>query len=226
MHILESRIGYIFKDKNILTEALTHPSASKTLAAGRRNYQRLEFLGDGVLGLLISHMIYELYPNEIEGNLSKRRAALVNGATLAEIAREVGLVEALILSPSEEAAGGRGNPAILEDACEALIAALYLDGGMQAAANFVHRLWGERAAAAKEAPRDAKTSLQEWAQGRGKPLPVYDVVKVDGPSHAPEFTITVKVEGCEPVQAVGASKAKAAQKAAQLLLQQLEGDAS
>ena len=224
MDTIEQKIAYEFTDKTLLKEALTHPSYTKKLNQKAINYQRLEFLGDAVLGALISHLIYEMYPNEIEGDLAKRHAGLVSGVTIAEVASAIGLGDNIIMNASEAASGGKANPTILEDVCEALIGAIYLDGGFEEAKRFVFTHWHDLAASAKAPPKDAKTALQEWAQGRGKPLPVYKVVKNEGPAHAPLFTIEVSVEGVESVVAEGASKAKAEQKAATLLLETLRDE--
>ena len=215
MQAVQQAIGYAFRDQALLQQALTHRSV------GAGHNQRLEFLGDSVLGLLIAELLYALYPTEAEGDLSKRLVALVNGEQLAAIARGWGLGEALRLSASEEEQGGRENSSNLEDACEALLGAAYLDGGLEAARGIIARFWKPTALEAKAPPKDPKTALQEWAQGRGLPLPEYVVLSADGPSHAPEFVIEVRVEGQQPAQASAGSKKLAERKAAEMLLTSL-----
>lgn len=217
MRALAVSIGYEFRDASLLKLALTHPSLGKS-----GNNQRLEFLGDMVLGLVIAELLYTLYPAEQEGELARRLAALVRGETLAEIAQETGIGAALSMSAGEAAGGGRDAASNLEDAVEALIGAIYLDGGLDAAKSFILPRWQERAANTKAAPKDAKTSLQEWAQARGLPVPTYEVIEQRGPAHAPDFTVRVSVEGHGPQQATANSKRGAEQLAAALLLQHLE----
>lgn len=212
-------IGYTFKDKALLSHALTHPSL-----AGRENNQRLEFLGDAVLGAIVAKLLYFLYPNENEGSLARRKAALVNGATLAKIAEESGLGSAMHMAASEAGAGGRSNPSNLEDACEALIGALFLDGGLEAAEAFIRPRFEPLARQSFEAPKDAKTSLQEWAQARGLPVPSYTLVSSEGVAHAPVFTIRAEVEGGLSATAKAKSKRAAEQEAARQLLAQVEGN--
>ncbi len=209
-------LGYSFRDPSLLEEALTHPSLGK-----KRNNQRLEFLGDAVLGMLVSRLLFDLFPKETEGELARRQAALVCGPTLAQVAKEARLGAHLRLANSEEAAGGRDNPTNLEDACEALIGALYIDGGIEAAAAFVLPRWEKLAKSLKAAPKDAKTSLQEWAQARGLPVPSYTVLESEGPAHAPVFTIEARVQGYEPVTATAPNKRAAEQSAAAELLGKL-----
>jgi len=216
MDALQTRIGYHFRDSGLLKLALTHPSVAKA-----QSNQRLEFLGDSVLGLIVARIIYDMYPGEQEGELARRHAGLVQGATLTQIAREIGLGEALNVGASEVQAGGRDNASNLEDALEALIGAIYLDGGMEAAEAFIEPRWSELARSVISAPKDAKTSLQEWAQARGLPVPDYKAVDATGPAHAPEFTIEVTVKGHTPAQAKASSKRAAEQAAAKALLEKL-----
>ena len=169
---LAERIAYKFGDESLLEQALTHISAVK--GKGRvGSYQRLEFLGDRVLGLAISEMLFSAFPKADEGELSKRLAELVRQETCAEVARSIDLGEAIELGGPEANAGGRRRTAILADVCEALVGAVFLDGGYPVAAMLVERLWGERLRRRARPPRDAKTALQEWAQGRGLPTPLY-----------------------------------------------------
>lgn len=222
MHALETTIGYVFSNKELLEEALSHPSGGKSRDKSAFNNQRLEFLGDAVLGLVIARLLFEMYPSENEGDLARRQAALIRGETLTEIAKSIHVGDFLRLSASEEAAGGRSNATNIEDACEALIGAMYLDGGLEEAEKFILAHWTERARSTATPPKDAKTALQEWAQARGLPLPGYQVVVSEGPAHAPIFTIEVSVQGFAPAAASGASKRVAEQLAAGQLLNRLQ----
>lgn len=221
-HPLEQRLGYAFRDPALLTLALTHPSTAKSHNGGAYNNQRLEFLGDAVLGLGITQMLYAMYPAESEGDLSKRLVALVNGSQLAQVAQDLQLGEYLVLSHSEAESGGRELPSNLEDACEALLGALFLDGGLQAVLPVIEQYWKPLAVGNALPPKDAKTALQEWAQGRGLPLPLYRVVSESGPAHAPEFTVEVDVRGQAPVQASARTKKLAERMAAEALLKAIE----
>ncbi|WGF86525.1 ribonuclease III [Marinivivus vitaminiproducens] len=216
---LSACVGYRFRDPGLLSEALTHASAARrATAAGKRSNERLEFLGDRVLGLVVADMLIHRFAEEPEGSLSRRHTALVRRETLAEIAGELGLGDWLSVARSEEDTGGRSNPAILADACEALIAAIYLDGGMEPADRFIRRLWQPRLTLMIDPPRDPKTALQEWAQGRGLELPAYTVRGVTGPPHAPTFEVEVGLPGYVAVTASGSSKRAAEQAAAETLL--------
>lgn len=217
MNALQKRIGYTFRDPALLTLALTHPS----LAAGSNN-QRLEFLGDAILGAVVARILYDMFPTEQEGELARRHAALVRGETLTQIARELGIGEVLRIGTSETQGGGRDNASNLEDAMEALIGALYLDGGMEAAETFIAPRWRALAEQVKAPPKDAKTALQEWSQGRGLPVPTYTMIETTGPAHAPEFTIEVTLPGYAPARAKAASKRAAEQAAAAILLDSVE----
>lgn len=213
---LEHRIGYSFREPRWLIEALSHPSLAQ-----RANNQRLEFLGDSVLGAAVAKLLFEMYPKETEGELARRQAGLVCSETLAVVAREIGLPDEIEMAASEIAAGGRANPTNLEDACEALIGALFMDGGYEAAEQFITLRWKKLAASVKTPPKDAKTSLQEWAQARGLPIPVYHVLSAEGPSHAPVFTIEARLETGESAIATAGTKKVAEQAAAKLLLEEL-----
>ncbi len=219
---IEALLGYRFIKPQLREEALTHPSRNKTLQKRPFNYQRLEFLGDAVLGLVIAQMLYETFPTENEGSLAKRLAGLVRSETLAKVGEKLSLGQYIQMASSEEMSGGRTNQSNIEDVCEALIGAMYLDGGLEPASAFIRAHWSELIDSQALPPKDAKTALQEWAQGKGKPLPEYVVIKSEGPSHAPEFTIEVRVQGVESVQASGTSKRAAEQKAAQAMLETLE----
>jgi ribonuclease III len=215
---LESRIDYHFSDTALLTCALTHISALKGPRNRTGSYQRLEFLGDHVLGLVISDMLFRSFPRADEGELSRRLADLVRKETCAEIAGTIELGAAIKLGSSEVNAGARNRPAILADVCEALIGAVYLDGGYAAAAALVERLWHERMQAKTQPLRDPKTVLQEWAQARGLPTPAYSEVARSGPDHSPVFRVAVQLPHFAPAEGSGRSKRAAEQAAAAAML--------
>jgi ribonuclease III len=215
---LEERIGYRFKDGGLLVCALTHISALKGARNRASSYQRMEFLGDHVLGLVISDMLFRSFPKADEGELSRRLADLVRKETCAEIAHGIDLGAAIRLGSSEANAGGRRRPAILADVCEALIGAVYLDGGMPAASDVVDRLWQVRMRVTAQPLRDPKTVLQEWAQGRGLPTPAYREVARSGPDHDPEFRVAVQLPNFAPAEGSGRSKRAAEQAAAAAML--------
>ncbi|MBI4183796.1 MAG: ribonuclease III [Proteobacteria bacterium] len=214
--------GHDFRHPELLRRALTHTSVPRARAAGGENYERLEFLGDRVLALVVAEMLLEEFPAEREGAIARRHAALVRREALARVATGLGLARFLHLSRGEEESGGRSNPALLADACEAVIGALYLDGGLEAAARFVRGHWRPLLAEAPTPPRDAKTALQEWAQARGLALPTYRLVAAEGPPHEPRFTVEVALAGVVPALAKGASKRAAEKAAARALLRRLE----
>lgn len=220
LHELAQRLGHRFVDPNLLTQALTHPSVVHGRAPRKATpYERLEFLGDRVLGLVVADMLFNRFPTEPEGALARRHAALVRREALARVAQTIGLPAHLVLSRGEEDAGGRANPGLLADACEALIGALFADAGFEKAQIFVRTMWTPLMDEAAAPPKDAKTALQEWAQGRGKKLPVYTTVGMEGPPHDPTFMVSVEVEGVETVTAQGASKRAAEQVAATQMLE-------
>ncbi len=214
---LETRIGYEFADKSLLERALTHISA---LSGKSRtsSYQRLEFLGDHVLGLIVSDMLFRAFPKADEGELSRRLADLVRKEACADVAREIDLSAAIRLGSSEANAGGRHRTAILADVCEALIGAVFLDGGYAASAGMVERLWGERLRTPARPLRDPKTVLQEWAQARGLPTPSYREISRTGPHHDPEFLVAVSLPEFMPAEGMGRSKRAAEQAAAAAML--------
>ena len=218
---LEHRLGHQFDDPALLHEALTHSSAGGTGRRIRRNNERLEFLGDRVLGLVIADLLMARFPRESEGALTKRHAALVRRETLADVARELELGRWLVFGRSEIDAGGAANPAILADALEAVIGALYRDAGLAPVAAFIGQHWQVRMRAMQAPPRDAKTTLQEWAQGRGLGLPTYRVVETAGPPHAPRFEVSVALADLPPASASAGSKRAAEQAAAEQLLSAL-----
>jgi ribonuclease-3 len=228
-------LGHEFARPALLAEALTHPSALPATqkgsaqkdrrrvrrAARPRDYERLEFLGDRVLGLVVADLLWRRFDVEPEGPLTRRHAQLVRRDTLAAVAVEIGLDRVIHLSPAEAASGAARNPGILADVLEAVIAAIYLDAGFDAAFAFIERWWGPRLAEMERPPRDPKTLLQEWAQGRGLPLPEYRLLGTSGPDHALQFTIAVRVTGHEEASATGSSKRAAETAAAAILLERL-----
>ena len=228
---LGGRLGHAFGQPDLLAEALTHTSALPQRRSGRarqrarqapeRSYERLEFLGDRVLGLVIADLLWRRFPDEAEGHLTRRLTHLVRREMLAHIATSIELGRHLRLSPSEAASGAAHNAGILADVMEAVIAAVYLDGGFAAAFAVIDHLWQPMIAAMDAPPRDPKTTLQEWAQGRRLPLPEYRLVATTGPDHAPEFTVAVQVSGQEEAIASGSSKRSAEIAAAAALLEQL-----
>jgi len=190
----------------------------KTRAERPRTNQRLEFLGDRVLGLIAAEMLYHAFPDEEEGAMAKRHSGLVRREGLARVADAIGLGEHVILSESEDGAGGRDNTAVLADCLEAVLAALYLDGGMAPARAFIEAHWTAMMAEEPQPPMDAKTELQELAQGKGLKLPNYREVGRSGPDHDPIFTIEVTVQGYPSASAEGGNKRGAEQEAARRLL--------
>ncbi len=212
---LSQKLGHTFQDQALLKRALTHASADAVTSN-----ERLEFLGDRVLGLIVAEKLHALYPMDVEGALALKFNALARGAACARAATAAGLAEHVILANSEKSAGGRDKPAILSGVCEAVIAALYLDGGMVAARAFVERYWAQQFDELSHDMRDAKTRLQEWAQSRGKDsgAPVYSQTERAGPDHAPRFVVEAQVSGFDPVRGEGGSKRQAEQDAATKLL--------
>ena len=220
---LERTIGHSFADIALLDLAMTHPSYA--LQHKCQDNQRLEFLGDAVLEICVSRVLYHKYPKLREGQLTRKRAALVCEANLARAATRLGLGSYLKLDRGEEVVGGRENPSILADTMEAVIAAVYLDAGFDAARDVVLRLWGPRIAAASLAEtRDAKSSLQEWAQARAMPPPVYAEAGRSGPDHQPVFTVEVTLANGASERASAGSKRIAEQMAARALLTRMEQD--
>lgn len=215
---LEARLGYRFADPELLERALTHSSAIAPARRVAQSYQRLEFLGDRVLGLVVADMLYRRLPKGTEGDLSRSLNALVRKETCAAVARELGLGRALILGDSEARTGGAEKDAILGDVMEGLLGAIYVDGGLAPAAAIIERLFGEHLDQSGGERADAKTTLQEWAQGRGLEPPAYSEISRHGPDHAPEFTIVVKLGAFEPLTATGPNKKIAEHKAAEAFL--------
>jgi ribonuclease-3 len=211
-------LGYRFADPSLLEQALTHPSCT-----GVPNYQRLEFIGDRVLGAIIAQRLYREYPTFKEGELAIRFNELVRKETLAQILLRLGLDRYVRLSIGEEDNGGRQKPAILADCCEAVIGAMFMDSGFAAAHEFVEKHWQDLVAGVALKDKDAKTLLQEWAQGRGMAAPSYREISRDGPPHEPEFTVGVTVGRKHEATGKGASKRVAEQSAARSLLDRLNG---
>ena len=217
---LEASLGHRFSDARLLEQALTHRSASS------HHNERLEFLGDSLLNCMIADALYHAYQHLPEGDLSRVRAYLVKGETLAEIARELSLSEYLILGGGELKSGGYRRDSILADTVEALIAAVYLDGGMEASRAVVMRLYRDRLSTLDpvRVTKDPKTRLQEWLQKRKAPLPEYEVLSVTGPAHDQTFRVACKVRGQPPFDTVAGSRRKAEQLAAEKALEALEAD--
>ena len=209
---LQTTLGWRFRDPALLELALTHSSVGE--GAKTPDNERLEFLGDRVLGLVVADRLVGADPKASEGDMAPRLNQMVSRAACAAVARRIGLGAALRLSGAETKTGGRDKDSILAGACEAVIAALYQDGGLETARSVIGALWAEDfAGLSAPRPKDVKTRLQEWAQGRGRPLPTYAVVKRSGPEHAPQFTVEVAVQGTPPATGQGASR-QAAEKAA------------
>jgi ribonuclease-3 len=219
---IEGRIGHKFADSNLLVSAMTHVSALKPSRKRGESYQRLEFLGDHVLGLIVSDMLYRSFPNADEGELSKRLADLVRKESCADVAKSLGLTDDIKLGAVGAGAGARLRKSVLGDICEAVIGAVYLDGGYQAASEFVERNWTERMKKPRRPLRDPKTVLQEWAQGKGLPTPVYREVERTGPHHDPQFRVAVDLPGLAPAEGIGGSK-RAAEKVAASVMIEREG---
>lgn len=215
---LQQRLGYRFADPDLLDRALTHSSAISPAKRIERSYQRLEFLGDRVLGLIVADMLYRKFPKANEGELSRTLNTLVRKETCATIARELNLGAEMNLGDSEARTGGAEKEAILGDVAEALIGAIYCDGGLGKAYELVERLFGEHLSDHGADRADAKTTLQEWAQARGLEPPSYTQVDRTGPDHAPQFTIAVGVGSFDALSATGPSKRIAEHKAAELFL--------
>lgn len=220
LQALEAVLGHRFADRALLRAALEHSSLGGQ--GGRvvlpERFDRLEFLGDRVVGLVIAEMLLERYPDDVEGDIARRHATLVNRDSLAGVARAVGLSRFLRLSAGEAQAGGGDNPAVLADAFEAVVAAIYRDGGIEKARAFLVERFAPLVTKLAIPPQDAKTALQEWAQSRGLPLPVYRTLQMTGPAHRPRIEVEVKVGDKPPETASGSSRRAAEQSAAASLL--------
>jgi ribonuclease-3 len=216
---LEEALGHRFANPELLVRALTHASAAE--AQQRRDgttYQRLEFLGDRVLGLVVADMLDAFFPDALEGELSRRLSRLVSGETCADVGREMDLGRYVRISPSVEKGGGRAKAGVLADACEAVLGAIYRDGGLPAARQAIERYWRSRLQDMRGPLRDAKTELQEWAHRRGFEAPTYAEISRSGPDHAPQFEIEVTAAGLPPSRGRGQSKREAEHNAAASIL--------
>lgn len=225
LSLLEAKLGHDFKERTLLVRALTHRSALATRSVSESDrtgrdmsYQRLEFMGDRILAFVIAEMLLTHFPDAEEGELARRLTGLVRNETCAEVADECGLPACIILGDGERRAGGRQKAAIIGDVCEAVIAAIYFDGGMDPARRFVDRYWRPRMESWTKPLRDPKTALQEWAHGLRRPTPLYHEISRTGPDHALSFVMEVRVEGTKPSQGSGNSKREAEQKAASAFL--------
>jgi len=217
LYALEQKLGYRFKNPAYMEQALTHSSMT-----GAVNNERIEFLGDRVLNLVMAHTLFEQFPHENEGSLAKRHSALVQGTMLAAVGNTIGIGDFLILSEGERHSGGAENENIVSDAMEAMLGAIFLDGGLESARGVIIRLWDKYILSPAEIHQDPKTELQEWVQARSLPLPEYDIVSRTGPDHAPRFEIEVRVQGYDPVLADGSSRRQAEKEAARIMLKKLK----
>lgn len=218
---LSKQIDYTFNNEALLIKALTHRSA------GQNNYERLEFLGDAILGMVIADELFHRFPEASEGQMSRLRSSLVKGVTLSELSKKLSLGDYLKLGPGELKSGGYRRNSILADAFEAIIGAIYLDSNLSTCRDFILKQLATRLEKVnpKTVTKDPKTQLQEYLQARHESLPVYKVTEVTGKAHAQTFTVECKVEGAEIVTASGSSRRKAEQSAAQQILQILSNGA-
>ncbi len=221
---LVRRLGHVFADPHLLDRALTHASVGEGVAPqtskAPRDNERLEFLGDRVLGLLVADRLHRDFPEADEGQLSSRLHALVDRAACGRVGEALGIGQAVRLSPGETKSGGRRKEGLIADAVEAVLAAIYLDGGLEAARAAFDRAWADELAKPSERGlSNPKSALQEWAQAQGRPLPTYQVTERSGSDHAPTFTVEVTIEGVEPLAARGRSRQDAEKAAATALLQ-------
>jgi ribonuclease-3 len=207
-------LGLVGISEDLVRQALTHSST------GNADYERLEFLGDRVLGLAMAEMLYQRFPEEKEGDLAKRHAALVSGKMLSRVAQDLDLGRILLLSDNERQSGGLENDNILSDAVEGIIGAVFLSSDYQTCADLIIKLWDDYIDKMSEPPQDPKTQLQEWSQGRALGIPQYDLVERSGPDHQPQFKVSVSVEGYKSAIAEAGSKRSAEKSAAQAFLVQ------
>lgn len=210
---LQEKINHSFKDEALLQVALTHSSTGQD-----ENYERLEFLGDRVLGLAIASLLFKKFPNENEGDLAKRLAFLVQGETLAKLSAQINLGDYIMFSDAERDAGGAKNDHILADVFESVIGALYLDGGFAPCYDLIETQWESVLETMKKPPQHPKTEIQEWAQAQGLPLPHYDIIGQSGPDHAPIFEVKLTVKGHEQKTATGRSRAEAEKLVAEIFM--------
>lgn len=214
--VFQDRLGYHFRNSEYLERALTHSSR------GVENYERLEFLGDRVLGLVIAEILYRSFPFEKEGALARRHSALACTETLAKTARELDIPGVVIASSAELASGGNKQDNLLADCMEAIIGAIFIDNGYIPCQEVITSLWGDKIYTLLQPPVDSKTALQEWAQARGLPIPIYEITERSGPDHAPQFKVRVTIEGQTQIDAVGSSRRAAEKLAAQMMLDLLQ----
>ena len=214
---LEEILDYQFNDRHLLERALTHSSTNDDY-----NYQRLEFLGDRVLGLVMAHALFTEFKGENEGGLAKRHTALVQGRTCALIGQAHNIGDYIMLSASERESGGHLNENIIGDVVESLLGAVYIDGGYEKAKTVILKLWGDNIKTLETAPQDPKTELQEWVQARGLGLPIYEVVDKSGPDHAPNFLMRVTIEGHDSVESEGTSRRQTEKTAARKMLKKIK----
>ena len=212
---ISERLGYRFKDRLLLVTALSHASMQRK----HGDYERLEFLGDRVLGLVIAEQLFRDNPNQREGQLSAKHSALVRAETCADAGEAIGLSDLIMVGSSERAKGMTANRTMQADVMEALIAAIYIDGGLEPARDLILRLWGPFFSKPRLAQKDAKTFLQEWALGRSLPIPQYGIVSREGPEHEPVFVVEVDVKGRAPAEGTAKSKRSAEQDAAAIFLE-------
>ena len=218
LSVLQEKLGYSFKRPELLQRALTHSSSEAVVRGQTLSYERLEFLGDRVLGLVIADYLWQKYSREDQGFLSRHLTQLVRGETCALVSRKLDLGQFMSLGDGEASSGGRQKEALLADVCESVIAALYVDGGIDVARDFILSQWKGFLDGSEELIKDPKTALQEWSQARGLGTPRYVEVEREGPDHAPIFTIEVRIDGVTKRRAKGASKREAQQAAARQLL--------
>ena len=215
---LEALLGHRFSSIELLARALTHSSYESVVRGKALSYERLEFLGDRVLGLVIADYLCKNFPDQDQGVLSRKLTQLVRGETCAMISRKLGLGRFMLLGEGEVQTGGRDKEALLSDVCESVIAALYEDGGLEVARAFILREWDDFLQGRQALMKDPKTALQEWSQARGHGTPRYEETGREGPDHHPLFTIEVHIDGLAKAKARGASKREAQQAAARALL--------
>jgi ribonuclease-3 len=224
---VEARLHYTFRDRGLLEHALTHKSrAAEDPSGGVVDNESLEFLGDAVLGFVVADLLYREFPDYSEGPKSKAKAALVSTATLAEISRGIGLGDDLLLGRGEAKTGGRTKPALLADVLEAVIAAIYLDGGIEPARAFIEQAWRPRVGEVRQTVTlggDHKSALQEWLQAASRPLPAYRIALETGPDHEKRFHVDAVVDGAVVASGAGRTKKEAEQEAARLALIALAG---
>jgi len=214
----QEKIEYQFKDLALLQTALTHSSTGEAA-----NYERLEFLGDRVLGLVIASLLFRRFPDEKEGDMAKRLAFLVQGQTIADVSQGISLGDFILFSDAEAASGGAKNDHILADVFEAVIGAIYLDSGFGECKKLIEKHWKDVLHTMRRPPQHPKTSIQEWAQSAGLPLPVYEIVGQSGPDHAPEFEVRLSIKGHSSIFAKGRSRAEAEKQVAADFMAGIEG---